>query len=68
MERAETREIDHDQWVPFLAEFSKAHFGEPVKVRVVGRDGRQHRRRATNRPSPLMAIDGTVADVDRRRR
>jgi hypothetical protein len=36
MGQPELREIAHDQWVPFLAEFSQAHFGEPVEVRVVG--------------------------------
>ena len=58
MERAETREIDHDQWVPFLAEFSKAHFGEPVKVRVLGRTADAADETAP--PAPLMAIDGTT--------
>ena len=38
MRAADLREIDHDQWVPFLSDFSQAHFGEPVKVRVLGRD------------------------------
>ena len=39
MRPADLREIEHDQWVPFLAEFSKAHFGDPVRVRVTGRGG-----------------------------
>ena len=39
MGSADLREIEHDQWIPFLSEFSKAHFGEPVRVRVTGRAG-----------------------------
>ena len=57
MDRADLREIDHDQWVPFLAEFSKAHFGEPVEVRVVGHPNPdQAEASATVRATPLRLI------------
>jgi Family of unknown function (DUF5335) len=31
-----TREISHEQWVPFLDQFSQAHRGERIEVRVMG--------------------------------
>ena len=34
MVQTEPGEVAHDQRVPFLSEFSKAHAGEPVAVRV----------------------------------
>jgi hypothetical protein len=33
-----TREISHEQWAPFLDQFSKAHRGEAVEVRIIGRE------------------------------
>src|SRR3989442_8641522 len=55
-----TREISHDQWAPFLDQFSEAHRGERVEVRVIGREfGDQ-----PEAPSlPLVGIsDDTKAD------
>src|SRR5207253_1360022 len=35
-----TREIPHDQWMPFLNDFSKRHQGECVTIEVLeGQDG-----------------------------
>jgi hypothetical protein len=33
-----TREISHEQWAPFLDQFSKAHRGEQVQVRVMSKE------------------------------
>src|SRR4051812_23377533 len=55
-----TREISHEQWAPFLDQFSKAHRGEPVEVRVLGREfGDQ----AEGESLPLVGIsDDAKAD------
>ena len=59
-----TREIAHDQWAPFLDEFSQAHRGEAVEVRVMGRDvGDQAEAMAL----PLLGItdDAKASDGER---
>jgi hypothetical protein len=59
-----TREIAHDQWAPFLDQFSQAHRGERVEVRVIGADvGDQSEATAL----PLVGItdDFKAADGER---
>jgi hypothetical protein len=59
-----TREIAHDQWAPFLNEFSQAHRGERVEVRVMGGElGEQ--AEASGLPLVGITDDFKAADGER---